>query len=298
MNNPATTADSDILILETDELNFATDVLERSKTVPVVVDFWAPWCGPCRMLGPVLERLAQQDAGAWILAKVNTDENPRLSMQYQIQGIPAVKAFRDGQVVAEFVGAQPETMVRTFLQKLVPSKADAVVKQAAALEAASDLPAAEAGYREALGHEPMHAGARLGLGRTLLAADRFDEALDALGAVLAAAPRGRPEWVEAERLAAQARFRRDAALSGDEIAARHRLTADPNDLDARITLATALAAKGSYREALEGLLAVLERDRGAARERAREAMLGIFTALGDEHELTQEYRPRLAAALW
>ncbi len=273
---------------------FAEKVLRRSNTVPVVVDFWAPWCGPCRMLGPILERLASEADGEWVLAKVNTDEHPSLAQQLGVQGIPTVKAFRNGRVVAEFVGYQPESEVRQFLQGLLPSGADRLAGSARRRELAGDLKAAEAGYRQALAEEPDHPLALLGLGRLLFAAGDYDAAAKYLEAV----PRTSSERDEAEAWLGQARFRRDAALTGGEVDARRRLSADPNDIGARLDLATALAARGAYREALEGLLALVRGADRQAAERARAAMLDVFRVLGDEHELTQQYRSLLATSLW
>ena len=286
-------------IVDSDEQHFERDVVAASRERPVLVDFWAPWCGPCRMLGPVLEKLAVEGDGQWQLVKVNVDHNPKVSQAFGVQGIPAVKAFRDGRVVDEFVGAQPEPMVRHFLEGLMPGKADGRVAEGAAAEAADDLAEAEQAYRAALAEDDGHPGARLGLGRVLLALDRADEALTELGRV----PVGAPERAEAERLTAEARFRDRAGVSVDESEARRRVSADPRDLEARLSLAMALVGRSAYRDALEGLLEVLSRsrDHGAAdavRDRAREDVLAIFDLLGDEHELTREYRPRLATALW
>lgn len=281
-------------VVDVAERDFEREVVERSRTVPVVVDFWAPWCGPCRMLGPILERLAVEAAGAWQLAKVNTDENPGLAMRYDVQGIPAVKAFRDGAVVDEFVGAQPEPTVRAFVSRLGLSPADEQAKRGRRLELAAELDEAEAAYREALRHQADHAAARVGLGRVQLTKDDLDAAIETLETV----PYGSPQRAEAEALSARARFRRQAGLTGDEMGIRRRVAADPADLDARLALAALQADKGEYREALEALLAVMERDGGEARERARSDMLAIFQVLGDGHDLTREYRPRLAALLF
>jgi putative thioredoxin len=281
-------------IIDVSDQDFQQQVIERSRQVPVVVDFWAPWCGPCRMIGPVLERLAQEANGAWVLAKLNVDHNPQTSGRYGIQGIPAVKGFRNGQVAAEFVGAQPEPNIRRFIDQLVPSAADQLAQQGRQLEAAGHLDQAEDVYRQALRSDPNQPAALLGLGRVLFQLDRLDEALTTLQRV----PFGRPERAEADGWITKADFRRKADLSGGEIEARRRVAANPDDLEARLDLAAALAAKNSHREALEGLLEVVRRDRGEYRNRARQAMISIFGLLGDDHPLTQEYRPQLAMLLF
>ena len=281
-------------VIDVSDRDFQQQVIEQSRRVPVVVDFWAPWCGPCRMIGPVLERLAAEAQGAWILAKLNVDNNPQVSARYGIQGIPAVKGFRNGQVVAEFVGAAPEPQIRRFIDQLVPSAADVMTAEAQRLEAQGNLAQAETAYRRALHADANHPAALLGLGRVLFGLDRFDEAL----ATWQRVPFGKPERSEAEGWIAKASFRQQAALSGGEVEARRKLAANPADLDARLALASAMAAKGSYREALEGYLEVVRRDRSAYRNQARQAMLNLFTLLGDDHELTGEYRPQLAMLLF
>jgi putative thioredoxin len=281
-------------VIEVSDRDFQQTVIEQSRRVPVVVDFWAPWCGPCRMIGPVLERLAAEANGAWILAKLNVDHNPQTASRYGIQGIPAVKGFRNGQVVSEFVGAVPEPQIRRFVDQLVPSAADTMAAEGQRQETQGNLAQAETAYRHALRGDGNHPAALLGLGRVLFQRDLFDEAL----ATLQRVPVGKPERNEAERWIAKASFRQQAALSGGEVEARRRLAANPDDLDARLALAAAMAAKGSTREALEGYLEVVRRDRGAFRQQARQAMLSLFALLGDEHELTGEYRPQLAMLLF
>ena len=259
-------------VIEVSDRDFQQTVIEQSRRVPVVVDFWAPWCGPCRMIGPLLERLAAEANGAWILAKLNVDHNPQTAGRYGIQGIPAVKGFRNGQVVSEFVGAVPEPQIRRFVDQLVPSVADTMAAEGQRLEGRGNLAQAETAYRHALHGDANHPAALLGLGRVLFQQDQFDDALTTLQRV----PFGRPERKEAESWIAKASFRQQAALSGGEVEARRRLAANPNDLDARLALASAMAAKGSYREALEGYLEVVRRDRGAHRNQARQAMLSLL----------------------
>lgn len=246
------------------------------------------------MLGPVLERLAKEAQGAWVLAKVNTDENPSLAQQYGVQGIPTVKAFRNGRVVAEFVGVQPEAAIRRWLTALVPSAADRLAEAARLKELEGNLSAAEEGYRRALAETSDHPPSLLGLGRVLFQTDRYDEAIKLLEAV----PARSRERAEAESWLAQARFRRATALTGGEIDARRRLAANPNDVAARLSLAAALAAKGAYREALEGLLSLVQSGDQETGRQAQAMMLDVFRVLGDQHELTQQYRSLLAASLW
>lgn len=281
-------------VIDVSDHDFQQQVIEQSHHRPVVVDFWAPWCGPCRMIGPVLERLAAEANGAWVLAKLNVDHNPQTAGRFGIQGIPAVKGFRNGRVVSEFVGAQPEPQIRRFIDQLTPRPADGLAADGQRLEAQGKLAQAETAYRQALASDASHPAALLGLGRVLFQRDQFEEALAAWQRV----PPGQPERGEAESWIAKANFRQQAALSGGEVEARRRLATHPDDLEARLALAAAMAAKGSYREALEGYLEVVRRDRGAFRNQARQAMLSLFSILGDEHPLTGEYRPQLAMLLF
>ncbi len=156
-------------VIDVTEETFARDVIERSRDVPVVVDFWAGWCAPCRALGPVLERLAEEADGSWVLAKVDVDANPGLAGAFEVQGIPAVRAFKDGREVAEFTGALPESAVREWLGQLGPSPAAIAFNEGAALEAAGQLDAAAEHYRRALAEAPGHTEAATALNRVELA---------------------------------------------------------------------------------------------------------------------------------
>ncbi len=281
------------LIINVTEQTFAAEVLERSKTMPVVVDFWAEWCGPCRALSPVLEKLAAEFNGAFILAKVDTDANPRLAMQFRIQGIPAVKAFYGGKVVNEFTGALPEPQVRKFIAGLVPSTADILAKQGFEWETNHQLPLAETNYRAALEEKPDHYPAMIGLGRTLIRLNRVDEAL----AILNGVPAGVAERPAAEAIIATAQFQREAA-NHTEADLRANLTANPADVPSHYALACLLATEQRFIEALDEFLEVVRRDRKYKDDGARKAMLALFTMMGEEQPLTRTYRQKLANTLF
>ncbi len=244
--------------MDVSEATFQTAVLDRSHTLPVVVDFWAEWCGPCRQLGPVLERAAAARADRLELVKVDVDANPGLARAYGIQGIPAVKAFRDGQVVAEFVGARPAPGVEQFLDSLGPSEADNLVAQGD-----------EASLRQALQLEPTRADAALPLARQLLSRGEDEEALTVLRRV-------------------------PGSFAADGLAARIELTrrAEPDLSEAF----TALDA-GQAERALDLLIGALPSADGA-KDDVRRVVIGILDELGVEHPLAREARRRLASALY
>lgn len=278
-------------VIEVTEETFEKEVIERSHQVPVVVDLWAPWCGPCRTLGPLLERLAAEYAGQFVLAKINVDENPLLAQAFRVQSIPLVVAIRNGQVVSQFLGAQPEPKVREFLAALLPSDADRLVAQAAARLAAGKVAEAEALFRKALEQDSRAGGALVGLARILLQRGEEEEATKLLDRVEPG-----PWRNEADRLLAELRLQQVEAA--DEAALRRRLAENPGDLAARLELGKLLAARGQYREALEELLEVVRRDRNFQDQAARKAMLDIFQVLGSGNEVVEHYRSELAKILF
>jgi putative thioredoxin len=278
-------------LIEASDQNFETTVIERSKQTPVVVDFWAPWCAPCRTLGPVLERLAQEYDGEFILAKVNVDQNPQLSAALNVSSIPTVLGFRDGQVVAEFVGAVPEAAVRKFLAQVLPSEADALATEGDALRGAGKSGEAEAKFKRALELDARCERALVGLAGILADRDRHAEAL----ALLERVGPG-PLRQDAARLAAEIRVRQGGG--GDETSLRARVTADPADIESRLLLAQVLAAASKHQEALDQYLEIVRRNRQFRDDAARKAMLDIFDLLGPEHELTSRYRSELAKVLF
>jgi putative thioredoxin len=271
------------------EANFAEAVVARSAERPVVVDFWAPWCGPCRVLGPILEKEIGALDGQVEMVKVNTDQNPNLANQFNIQGIPAVKAFRNGEVVAEFVGAQPLPFVRKWLADLAPSPSAEALERATAAIKADKPPEAEAALRPLLEDPAVRDQAALLLARLLLEADRPEEVRALLARIDPRSPAA--DAVPAlERLLA---FAEDAKSYGGEQKARAALEADPKDLEARYALGSALAARHDFAGALDQFLDLVSRNRKFKDDAARLAMLAIFDHLGNAHDLTQDYRRRL-----
>lgn len=271
--------------------NFEVSVLQASRRVPVVVDFWAPWCQPCQTLKPMLEKLAGEYGGRFLLARVNADENPEITQQFGVRSLPTVKVVADGRIVDEFVGALPEGELRAFISRLTPSPAEPLRAEAAALRAEGRQEEALAALAHASQRDPANEAVRLDGIEILLDLGRNDEA----GALL-----GSDFTQLADR--AQA-LRARLALAGEKIdtaALDARLAANPDDHDARLERSRALAAGNRYREALEDAMEVVRRDRFFNEGAGRKAMLQIFEMLAGSEQydaLVREYRRALSAAL-
>ncbi len=276
-------------VREVTDATFASEVIDLSSYRPVVVDFWAPWCGPCRVLGPIIERVAAEHGGEVVLAKLNTDENPRTAMAYGIQGIPAVKAFRNGQVVGEFTGAIPEPQVRAFFARLVPSAAERIAAEGSRLLQEGDVAAAEQRFRDALADQAGNPDAIVGLASILAARGESDEA----DALLERAPMDRRAKALKHHLFLDRFAARHAA---DDL--RAEALASPRDARARYRWGVMLAAREEYEAALDELLESVRIDRSFADSAARKAALAIFDILGLDSPITRDYQRRLSSILF
>jgi putative thioredoxin len=274
-------------VKEVNAPDFARAVVQRSHDVPVVVDFWAEWCAPCRTLGPLLERLADEYAGGFELVKVDVDANQALAGQFGVQGIPFVLAFSGGQPVNQFTGALPEPQVRAWLDSVVPSRLDLMVDDARTAMLDGDEAGAEELLRAVLADKMDHEEAGTALASLYLSQGDNARALDVLAPL---SPTG-----EVEKLRATARL--TTSNGADIPALSARVDSDPADDGARLDLARALAAQAEFEPALDHLLAVVRR-RNERLDEARTAMIDIFEVLGADHPLSLTYRRQLASALY
>jgi putative thioredoxin len=287
-------------MIEIGQTSFEREVIDSSSDVPVLVDFWAPWCGPCRVLGPMLERLERDYGGRFRLAKVNSDQSPELAAQFRVRSIPYVVAFIDGEPVDAFVGALPESQLREFIDRLLPNPSEAERRKARRLAEQGQLAEAVAALRAAIALDPNAAPAHLDLAEILLERlpapvddARLSEAERALAAVGAAA-QADPRW---EALNTRLASLKKAAAGPDRRQLQARVEADPADLQARVALAQWHIARREFEPALAQLIEVVERDRAFADDVGRRTMLAVFDLASQHPELVSQYRRRLAAAL-
>ena len=281
-------------VLEVDEAHFQQDVTDRSNKVPVLVDFWAPWCGPCRTLSPLLEKLANEYQGAFLLAKVNTEENSRLAAEFGIQSIPNCILFKYGKPAGQFVGALPESAIRKFLAPHCPNEADKLFTVAERTINDKRYEIGEKLLQEILTLDPQHWAAHLALAKLLIQLQRPDETRMHLDLI----PGSADEYEMAAHLKEVLAFFEECHNAGGETACRQKLGKDPSNLEARFSLASCLASQSRYREALEEFLAVVAKDKNYRDQAARKSMLAIFSLIGERSELSDEYRTRLAQTLY
>ncbi len=286
------------VIKDGDTQAFAADVIDASKDTPIIVDFWAPWCGPCKQLSPALEKIVREAGGKVRLVKINVDENPELAQQLRVQSIPTIFAFKDGQPVDGFVGALPDSQLKSFVERLAgpigPSKVELAVEEAKALVEAGDVHKAAKTYAKALKQEPGHPAATGGLASCHVARGDLAQAR-ALLATVANDHSDHPDIVGAQ---ARLDLAEQTPEVGETADLERRLEADPNDHQARCDLATALHGAGNDEDAIDQLLEAVRRDREWNDQAARKQLLKIFEALGTEHALTVAGRRNLSSILF
>ncbi|MBF0335195.1 MAG: thioredoxin [Alphaproteobacteria bacterium] len=298
-----TTATAD-LVKESGTAAFMVDVIEASRKVPVIVDFWAPWCGPCKQLGPALEKLVLAARGAIRMVKINVDENQQLAAQMRIQSIPAVYAFKDGRPIDGFVGALPESQLKAFIQRVLAGGAapggdeptiEEVLAQANEILAEGDVATASTIYREILAEEPGNAIAAAGLLRCMMVAGDLEGAKAMLAGLS-------PELAKAPEIAqirgALALAEEAATKAGAATDLRRRLANDPNDHQARLDLAMAYFGAGEREAAVDELLEIVRRDRAWNEDAGRKQLVKLFEAFGHTDPLTVTARRRLSTLLF
>jgi putative thioredoxin len=277
---------------------FAEKVLGQSETVPVVVDFWARWCGPCRALGPLLEDLADEFEGRFLLAKIDIDKEPALAEQFQVSSIPLVVGIVNGEVVSHFMGALPEPAVRQFIGKVVPSPSMKMTREALQ---AKDLSPEQI-------RRQLEEAVLLDPSNTLAAAHLAGMLLDAIGAdasgwgrikeLIAPINEASEGWSKAQSVQARLRFGESASHLPSMEECQRRVASTPGDLQRLLDLARTQAARGLWKESLESYVKVAEADASLGTKEAREPMVEIFGILGQQHPLTNEYRHRLTSAIY
>ncbi|MBM4414047.1 MAG: thioredoxin [Chloroflexi bacterium] len=266
-------------VINVNDAEFEHQVIENSKSQPVIVDFWAPWCGPCRTLGPTLERLAQEGEGSWLLVKVNVDNNQHLARMYGVQGIPAVKAFKDGKIVDQFTGAIPESQIKSWLKKFVSDRPDTRLQQ---IQEVSDTNthAARQAYAALLSEQPTNHAARIAYAQLLMRLHDSESVNE-----FAKIPLGSEQYDAAQAWLIIAKAMQEAVISSSGV-------------EEQYYVAVRAISRGEYAVAIEGLLVIVRTARQWRDDAARKTIIALLNALGNSHPLVSQARKDLAAALF
>ena len=283
----------DTVMIDATEADFQQSVIEESKKRLVLVDFWAPWCGPCRSLTPIIEKLAQEYAGRFLLARVNSDENQSLASQFGVRSIPNVKAFSDSKMVDEFAGAVPEGTVRQFIERLLPSPAEEQRRAAMQTYASGNADAALASLEAAQSLEPDNDNIRLDRAEILANLGRNEDAETLVDEL---APLAKMDS-RVEHLRALLTFSGTGQAGAGIDTLEARVSQNSTDLDARLALAKQYVAEKKFEPALNHLLEIIRTDRKFGEDAGRKTMLAVFELLGNEHQLTRQYRRLLATSI-